>query len=189
MKKETFEFLVGERGATLDQFLLSREIVANKEQLFISAVSGNYKTPIFRGSVDRLRVSPEELGEVAEIGKGKIKQHKPKHTGGKRPFIMVMQDKGDILEKLSLNASGLLLKLLGGGFIEWHTGRVIHRRSKKSMTVKMMCDKFNLKATDIKPILKELANSSVMKYDKGKRAYFIDRDIAKKGGGQGEDKV
>lgn len=178
------EYLHGERNAVRTELVLSREKGKKAEYVCVSIPGVEQSIPIYKGWARPLKRKYQEIASITTV-EGETK--KPKHTGGKRPYIMVMQDKTDITDNLSVNASGLLFKLFCGGYVEWHTGRVIERRSKKAMTVSKMQKKFDVKNIELKAILKELSEKHVMTYNKSKRAYFIDRSIAKKGGGQNED--
>ena len=68
----------------------------------------------------------------------------PKHTGGKKPYLMVIVEE---IEKLRKNGVKNVSELTGnlvslGKYIEWNTGRLIHDRTKKP-----------LKYTDLQTIL------------------------------------
>jgi transcription initiation factor IIE alpha subunit len=77
--------------------------------------------------------------------------------------------------------------LIGLGCVEWHTGRIIDKRSKKSLTIKRMCDKFNIKTTTLEEIMRELKASKIVCYDRSRKAYFVNRELFKKGGGLDEN--
>jgi len=187
VRKETIEFIHGERNAARDEFVISREKCGNSEYVCVSLPN---ERPLYKGWAKRIKqkielVPNEELATIETIVEG----NKPKHIGGRRPYIMVMQDKSKVIDQLSMGASGLLFKLFCGGYVEWGTGRVIDKRSKKAMTVKRMCEKLDMPLSDARALLKELAGNQIVTYDRSKKAYFVDRSIAKKGGGRDEDKV
>jgi hypothetical protein len=59
----------------------------------------------------------------------------PKHIGGKKPYIMLMVEEVEALRKQGV---GNVAELIGylvclGRYIEWGTGRLIHKRSKKPL--------------------------------------------------------
>lgn len=187
MQKELLEFLHGERNAVRGDLVLGRERAGNSEYYYVSAPQHDDECkPILKGWAKKVK---RDVVALERDGQFSVEVKKPKHTGGKRPFIMLMQDRGEVIEKLSLSASGFLFQLFCGGYVEWHSGRVIDRRNKKPLTVKMICDKFKIKQADMQAILRELGESGIMKYDRKNRAYFINCDIAKKGGAGSENKI
>lgn len=174
------QFMRGERNAVRGDFIISREQTKKSSYCFVSLPNQDEPTPILAGWAKPLKPEHELLATVHEVDKDKVKE--PKHTGGKRPYMMLMQDKAMVVKDLSLGASGLLLKIIASGCVEWNTGKIIKKRSKKPMTIAMICDEFGLKTADCKSILKELGNKEIIRYDKSEKAYFIDTDFAKKGG-------
>lgn len=180
MKKETQEYILGERNATRDEFILSREKVRGSE--YISLSLPDKEEPIYKLWTRKKRTYKKPSQAVGEI---EVKQ--PKHTGGKRPYIMLMQDQRDTINKLSNHAAGLMMKLLAGGFVEWDTGRLIDRRSKKPLTISMVRARYKLDTTKTKTLIKELTENKVIKYDRKQRSYFFNANFAKKGVGSSED--
>lgn len=173
MKKETREYLCGERNAVKDEFVLSREKQGVAELVYVSLPEE--KEPIYALWTKRQR----RYRGKKETAPGEIA--KPKHIGGKRPYIMLMQDKNDILNKLSMEAAGLVFKLLGGGFVEWNTCRIIDRRTKNPLTKAQMKDRYGLSAAKIRSLLEELTKNDVIRYDHKERSYFFNTQLAKKG--------
>lgn len=59
----------------------------------------------------------------------------PKHTGGKQPYVMLMINEVEKLREKGVKnveeITGYLVSL--GKNIEWNTGRLIHKRSKKPL--------------------------------------------------------
>lgn len=115
-----------------------------------------------------------------------VEGDKPKNTGGKKPYVMLMEGQ-EAISSLSISACGFLYKLYNGGHIEWHTGRVIQKRSKAPLTQKSMAFCFGEGKKKIKEILAELTRAGVVKYDYKTKAYVLTRTIAKKGGRIGAD--
>lgn len=178
MKKETQEYILGIRNATRDEFILSRESTGNAE--YVNVCLPDMEEPIYAlwTKKPKKRNGSARTGEIV---------NKPKHTGGKRPYIMLMQDNNDIINKLPLEAAGLMLKLLTGGFVEWDTGRIIDRRTKKPMTRENIKNRYRLSPKDTKTIFKALTDSNIIKYDQKERAYFFNAQFAKKGAGGHEN--
>lgn len=177
INKELAEYLAGQRNAVRDTFILSREKANGSE--YVSVSLPDDPTPIYNlWTKKKQRGKPTEAtGEIV----------KPKHIGGKRPYIMLMQDQQDAIYNLSNDAAALLIKLMAGGFIAWETGEIVDRRSKKPLTSGILKKRFNFGEIKMKAILKELNEQGIIMYDRSKRAYFLDRKIAKKGGGVNAD--
>lgn len=180
MKAETREYILGERNATRDEFILSRERSGNTEYVNVSLP--DYDEPIYQ-----LWTKAPKKHKPATKAVGEVNVPSSKHTGGKRPYIMLMQDQGDVISKLTDPAAALLLKIIAGGFVEWDTGRIIDRRSKKSLTIEMICARYKKKPATVKAIIKELAKYEVVQYVRKERAYFLCPKFAKKGAGKRED--
>lgn len=177
MKAETREYILGERNATRDEFILSRESTGNAE--YVSVSLPGYDEPIYAlwTKKPQKKKATQATGEIV----------KPKHTGGKRPYIMLMQDQDDAINQLSLDAAGLVFKLLAGGFVEWNTGRIIDRRTKKPLTIKMIHTRYKLGVSRTKKLMKELTEAKIIKYDRKKRSYFFNTKLARKGAGSNAD--
>ena len=189
LKKETLEYLRGERNATRDEFILSRENAGSAEYIYVSLPS--ISEPIYQlwtKKARRRRVKEQGTAHLVSVEvDGSSKGMK--HTGGKRPYVMVMQDRDFMLEGVGLDACGLVFKLICCGCIDWHTGRIMDKRSKESLTRWMMADKFGIGPKKIKTVLAGLTRRKVLKYDRSQRAYFINRSLVRKGGSRGENKV
>lgn len=178
IKKETAEYIAGQRNATRDEFILSREKAGRAEYVNVSLPDSS--EPIYT-----LWTKPPGHKKAAKAPGEIVKT--PKHTGGKRPYIILMQDQQDILNKLSMEASGLLLKLLGGGFIAWDTGQIIDRRSKQPLTIALIRARYKLETTKTKALIKELTENDIIKYDRSQRSYFLCPKFARKGAGNDAD--
>jgi hypothetical protein len=181
VKPETREYILGERNAIRDEFILSRERAGNAE--YVNVTLPGEQQPIYSLWTQK----PQKY--KATEATGEIVKNPPKHTGGRRPYIMLMQDQQDVLNVLTLDAAGLLLKLIAGGFIDWHTGRIVDRRTKQPLTSVMMRTRYKLGATKIKAMIKELTKNEVIKYDRKQKAYILNAKFARKGVGGNADKV
>lgn len=179
MKKETREYISGERNATMDEFILSRERTGNAEYVNVS-LPGETE-PIYTLWTQKPQKN-KAIEATCEITK-------PKHTGGKRPYVMLMQDQQDIINALTLEATGLLLKLMAGGFVEWNTGRIIDRRTKKPLTITMIRTRYKLGERKTKSLIKELTDNKIIEYDHKQRSYFFNVQFARKGAGSNADKI
>jgi len=186
VKKEMLEYLRGERNAVRDEFILSREKSRGSELVHVSHPELEESLYDLWSPAKHKKRHPL-VNEQSAKAQDEVAQ--PKNTGGKRPYIMLMEDNSGIDDGLSLEASGLLYKIFRGGHVEWHTGKVIHKRDKKAMTFNLMSKQFKIGKKKLRRLLAELTSKKVVKYDTGKRAYFTDRKLAKKGGGQHENKI
>jgi len=181
INKELAEYLSGQRNAVRDTFILSREKANGAE--YVSVSLPDNPTPIYN-----LWTKPIKKANPNKAT-GIIEEVKPKHTGGKRPYIMLMQDQNDITNTLSIEAAGLMFKLLAGGFIEWDTGRIMDRRSKQPLTIDKIRSRYKLGKDKSKTIIKELTENDIIKYDHKQRAYFFNAKFARKGGGSNANKI
>lgn len=190
VKKETLEYLRGERNATRDEFILSRERTGSAEYVYVSLPCNT--EPIYKLWTKKPKRVCRQLGVIQTVSaapNGDGNARRAKHTGGKRPYAMVMQDMADVIRDISIDSCGLLMKIVCCGCIEWHTGRVIDKRSKKPMTMRMMASEFGIGIVKAKSMLAELTHKKVFRYDRSQRAYFVERSLVKKGGASGEAKV
>lgn len=177
IKNETKEYILGERNATRDEFILSRECSGSAEFVSVSLPENPEPIYILWTKKPSKANKNQATGEIST----------PKHIGGKRPYIMLMQDQSNIINALSFNAAGLLMKLLSGGFIAWNTGQLIDRRSKKPLTINDIHKRYKLSIPAIKAIMKELTDNELIKYNRSQRAYILNDRFARKGGAKHED--
>lgn len=182
MKKETLEYLRGERNAVKDEFIISREKTDTAELLHIS--HPDIEEPLYQlWHTTKCKKVVSCKGEIGE-------PVKPKHTGGKKPYVVLVQEVGQVEDAaLSIEASALLWKLIRGGHVEWHTSRLIRKRDKAALTKAMMQEMLKVGAVKIKRALSELTAKKILTYDRSARAYFIDRKLVKKGGALRENQV
>ena len=185
MKKELLDYLNGVTNAVRDEFILSREKSGDSELLYLS--HQEFGDPLYTlwSSAKSRKRKVKKSAILEPIAVEKVVEVKPKNTGGKKPYTMIMEDQPELFDAMSIEASGLVMKLIGGGHIEWHTGRLIRKRDKKSMTYAMFLD-LNIKPTKLRKAMVELSKNKIISYSRKERAYFISRGIAKKGGGKGE---
>lgn len=191
MKKELFEYLNGQRNAVKDEFIVSRQKTKGAvEKVFLT--HPDIKEPLYalwhntkKSKKGKYRVAEKQPDEH----EFKIERVKPKHIGGKSPYVMLMEGKTRKADPLPFKAAGLLFNLVYCGNIEWHTGRVIRKRDEKTMTVKMLSKQFKVGISKMKDMVSELTATGIMTYDKNKKAYFVSRDIVKKGVSSSENQI
>ena len=105
----------------------------------------------------------------------------PKHTGGKKPYIMLMV--GEV-EKLRAQGVCGVEELIGylaclGQYIEFNTGKLIHKRSKKPLQYKDLQRIFPCGNKKLNRILRELKEHDLL--FNTQEGYFISSRLIKKG--------
>ncbi len=111
----------------------------------------------------------------------KSKEVQPKHTGGKKPYLMLMIGH---LEQLRKSNIGNVEELIGfivclGNNIEWNTGRLIHKRSKKQLKYEDLQNMFSCGKRKLDRIIKDLRDNDLLTSNQD--GYFISGDLIKKG--------
>lgn len=109
------------------------------------------------------------------------KSDTPKHTGGKKPYIILMVDE---VEKLRAQGVVNVEELIGylvclGRYVEWNTGRLIHRREKTSLQYKDLQSMFPCGNRKLNRILAEMKEYDLL--FKTTEGYFISYRFIKKG--------
>lgn len=178
MKPELLEFLSGHRSVVKDEFVLSREKCELADYYYVSLPDLQDNKPVYLLSGWAKRIKRQPVKTVD----GQTVPTKPKHTGGKAPYVMLMQNNIEDASKLSFEAWGVMSKLLALGHIEWVTGRIIHRRSKHPLTINEIGKVVGCKPTKTKRIMAQLTKHGIFKYDRKDRCYIADRTYIKKGG-------
>lgn len=105
----------------------------------------------------------------------------PKNTGGKKPYVMLMVEKLEELRESGTNnveeAIGFLVLLSDN--IEWHTGRLINKRSKKSLKYADLLSKYSNGKYRFEKLMKLLSDNNLLEHKP--EGYFISRHLIKKG--------
>lgn len=109
----------------------------------------------------------------------------PKHTGGKKPYIMVMQEE---VERLRSEGVKGVEELIGycvsmGKYIEWNTGKLIHKRSKKPLKYSDLLDIYKCSNNKLSRMISEMKEHDLLY--KTEEGYFISSRLLKKGKGKG----
>lgn len=169
VKDELRKYLSGQQNAVCDQFIISRE-----------------KT----GGCEYVHVSHPELAEPLYqfwVGKKNKASGTPRHTGGKKPYVMLMiQELTElIVQGTPAHCVGHLICLVP--YVEWGTGRLVIGREKQSMRVDDIGKVFGCKRRWTLHILGNLKRNGLLTCGGG--SYFIPRDLIKKGGGKSENQV
>lgn len=177
MKKETMEYLNGERNVTQDEFIIGREKSGKAEYIIIS-IPGD-KKPIYtlwNSKKHKKSFTVKKQDDDIEIEKAKAKG-----TGGKKPYTMMMLEQIEKLYKSGLSNDGAGFLLCFNRFIEWNTGRLYDKHTKKALSAKDISKYTNTGIVKTRSILKELTTLNVLAYDKAQKSYFINRNVIKKG--------
>lgn len=189
MKQELFEFLHGERNAIRGDLIIGRERTATSEYYYVSSPEEDNCIPILKGWAKKIKPKLEPLVTIKEVGLDDAPKQTRHTTGGKPGYVMLMQYKSAVMDKLSIVALGVLTKLIYSGCVEWGTGRLVNKRSKKPLDFKAIALKIGLKTAETKGIIAELTANKVLSYNRSQKAYFLDRSLIKKGGGQNEGEI
>jgi len=161
VNKNLLAYLNGEKNSVVDQFVISREKAHNSECIQVQYTE--IPKPLYT-----FWVSPR-----------KSKNKTPKHTGGKKPYVMLMLQELEILAKKGIPAEtvGHLIFLVP--YIEWKTGKLVIGREKRNVKVEDIQKIFNKSKRATLYIIADLKKHSLIERKEG--AYFVSRAIIKKG--------
>jgi len=105
----------------------------------------------------------------------------PKHTGGKKPYVMLMVEEIEKLKKGGVKnveeLAGYLVSL--GKYVEWNTGRLIHDRSKNPLKYKELQAIFGCGNKKLNRLLGEMKEHELLYSTDG--GYVISSRLIKKG--------
>jgi hypothetical protein len=166
----------------------------DKETEFIKFASG--ETDIFSGPPVMIRERlpngasficiKRELGQehddirLIEPSKRK-RSDNPQNTGGKKPYLMLMIDEVFNLKKDGVKnveeMIGYLVSL--GKNIEWNTGKLIHKRSKKPLLYKDILKLYGCGNRKLNRLLNEMQEHDLLFHTE--EGYFISPKFIKKG--------
>jgi hypothetical protein len=113
---------------------------------------------------------------------GEIVERKPKHTGGKPPYVMLMVQE---IEKLRGNPEVKSLEevigfaVLLGRNVEWHTGRLKRAKGKESLKYADMVNIYSGTKRNLNRIIKEMKLLGILRHEKD--GYYISSQYVKKG--------
>lgn len=105
----------------------------------------------------------------------------PKHTGGKQPYVMLMTKE---VEKLGNQGVKNVAELVGhlsllGDYIEWNTGKLINRRTKKPLKYKEVQIIFTCGNKKLNRLLGDMKKYELLYSTDG--GYIISSRLIKKG--------
>jgi hypothetical protein len=118
--------------------------------------------------------------------KTKVRDSPPKHTGGKKPYVMLMIEQIETLRKKNISNIEELIGFMAclAGNVQWHTGKLIHKRSKKQLMYADLLKLFSCGKRKLDRILKDLQVNDLMTHSQ--EGYFVSRELIKKGCGKNE---
>jgi len=105
----------------------------------------------------------------------------PKHTGGKKPYVMLMIDEIERLKKSGVKNSGELIGNLVslGKHIEWNTGKLINTRTKNPLKYKELQIILGYGNKKLNRLLGDMRDNELLHSTDG--GYVISSRLIKKG--------
>jgi hypothetical protein len=110
---------------------------------------------------------------------------KPKHTGGKKPYSMLMTEEiQNLRKKLKENGVKNAEEVLGYIFVltehsEFNTNRLINKRNKKSLQYKDLLEVLDCSSNKLNKMIKILKDNNLLTHTN--EGYFISQEFIKKG--------
>lgn len=152
----------------------------------VARITGSIMRGRLPSGVEYLTVRDDELPDIVLVEQWKNPEKKkgdkpPKHSGGKKPYIMLMVDE---IEKLRSQGVTNVEELIGylvclGKYIEWNTGRLILKRSKKPLRYKDLRETFPCGNKKLNKILAELEDHDLL--FKAQDGYSVSGRFIRKG--------
>ena len=163
MDKNILQYIVGETNVLQTNVIISRETTSRGMQ-YIHVTAGD-----------------EVLYEFWHNPNNVPKDKKPKHSGGKKPYLMLMVEQVEELRKSGVKNVPELIGYLVclGKYVEWSTGRLIQARSKKSLQYKHLQQIFTCSNKTLNKILADLKEYDLLFHTT--EGYFISPKLIKKG--------
>lgn len=166
MEKDLIRLLNGETNVARFDGLIKREVMPNGTVHFWVT---NY--------------DGEEVVLCEEYRKpgGKRNKGSPKHSGGKKPYVMLMTDEIEAIKKQGVKNTEELVGFLASlsKYVEWNTGKLIQKRSQKPLQYKDLREIFPYGNKKLNRILSDLKDNDLL-YGTAE-GYFISSRIIKKG--------
>jgi len=160
-------YLFGNHNAAITTVVLLREPASDgMEHITIKTADGE----------NTLYEFWHNSNKVAKQNKGP-----PRHTGGKSPYVKLMTEEIRRMQKEGLNGReeclGVLLYLSDN--IEWGTGRLINKRSKKPLQRADLSKVLGYSNEKLNRIIKNLKDNDLLAYSP--EGYFISSRLIQKG--------
>lgn len=156
------DFLNGNNNVAKVEVIISREKTNNGPELIHVSVGGR---------------------EIYQFwnNPNKSKDTQPKHIGGKKPYIILMVEQIQNLKDRNINNVEELVGFMVclGNNIEWGTGKLINKRSKKPLKYDDLQKLFSGGKRKLDRIIRELRENDLL--SSNQEGYFISSDLIKKG--------
>lgn len=155
--------LKSSNAAPLNDAIISREVAPNGCELI------------------RIICEDNEIYQFWNNPEKKPPDKPPKHIGGKKPYIMLMIDEVKKLKDQKVKNAGELLGCLVylAEFVEWGTGRLIKKRSKKPIRYKDLLEILPYGNSKLNHVLTDLKKYGLL--SNSSEGYFISDNLIKKG--------
>lgn len=167
MDKHVLRFLNGEVNVARIEFIVTRQprMPNGAEHITAVPIDGEYI------SFERWHNPKKEQSN----------NETPKHSGGKKPYVMLMVEEIDRLRDEGVKNVEELLGFLVclSRYVQWNTGKLIRRRSKRPLQYKDLSEMFSCGNRKLNRILKSLQENDLL-YSTTE-GYFVSTRIIKKG--------
>lgn len=165
MDKEFLKYLNRESNICIGELKITRDVAPNGSEYITVCMSDGRELYTFWHN-------PR---------KAERKNENPKHIGGRKPYLMLMI--GEI-KKLKEQGVKNVPELVGylvslGDNIEWNTGRLIHKRSKKSLQYKDLLEVCGCSKPKLNKLLAQMKELDLLYYTS--EGYFVSSRLIKKG--------
>lgn len=177
MDKELLQFLNRETNAISFnregcKLIISRELVPNGCEHYYQTISFSDREKDI--VLKDYWVNPEKTK----------KKEKSNYTGGKKPYIMIMVEE---IEKLRDSKVTNIEELIGymvcvGKYIEWNTGKLIHRKGRKrnqSLKYEDLLSIYSCSKPKLNKMLKLMKDNDLIYHTND--GYFVSQKYIKKG--------
>ncbi|MFA5629802.1 MAG: hypothetical protein WC958_06150 [Dehalococcoidales bacterium] len=173
LKQPLKDYILGKKNIVQDEFIISREKNSKTNCEFVYVQHPEMDNPMYT---------------FWHSLRGGGKNKKPKHTGGKKPYAMLMIENliGLMEDGMPAEYAGYLLYLVP--YIEWGTGKLLYGRKKRPMRSGDITAVFKKKRRSVFLVLAKLKEYNLLYYVPGE-GYFVSREIIKRGARKSEAEI
>lgn len=184
MDKEFLKFILGETNYYKGEVSISRDPLKGKGSDFYyleqeGKVALSFWGAVEKGKGKKLKESPldQEQEEVTNAREPPPK----KSMGGKAPYVMLMTAKmSEMVREGKATAEQIGNMAMLSPCIEWGTGRLVKKRSKKSMSSADISKHLGVSERTWQRYFDKFKEAGLM--SRGGDSYYISTDLFKKGG-------
>lgn len=185
MNKQIDEYISGSINVCEGTFTIGREKSSNGMEYIILSLNGNEIYSFWNNpKKKKSKKKATQVSDIVEIVEDIVKPT-PKHTGGKPSYVKMMVDEVNKHPELSLNASGLIIKMIPN--IQWGNNLLVNVRSKKPLLISDMTKILHISDKTIRLTLKELKTAGLLTKDKD--GYKVSPKLLQKGVMISENKI